>query len=128
MRVRGDYFSYGAPTDPCNTLEYGETEDYSFTTGATGTGITNYQTYYLGQNYPNPFSQQTYIEYYLPKTGRATISIYNSLGMEVYVLVNELLSAGSYKTKWTPTAFPSGLYYYQLRTDDYKETKMLILQ
>ena len=83
--------------------------------------------YFLDQNYPNPFNPRTIIKFSLPTSGFTTIKIYNSLGEEVAVLFDEESSVGVYKTEWNAAGFPSGIYFYQLRTTEYFETKKMLL-
>ena len=83
--------------------------------------------YDLKQNYPNPFNPSTTIEYSLPKSGFITLIIYNNLGQEVTTLMSRYLSAGNYKTQWNASGYPSGIYFYQLRTENFVQTRKLIL-
>jgi len=53
--------------------------------------------------------------------------IYDLLGREIEVIVNENLKAGSYSFKWNASNYPSGLYFYKLTTNDFTETKKMIL-
>jgi hypothetical protein len=82
--------------------------------------------YNLLQNYPNPFNPATNIRFDLPKSANVKITIYNILGMEVDVLVNEYLKAGQYLTKWHPVNVSSGIYFYTLETNEYKKTQKMI--
>jgi len=70
----------------------------------------------LKQNYPNPFNPTTLIKYQLPMTSNVELSIFNTLGQKVVVLVSEKQSAGSYQVDWDASAFSSGVYYYSLST------------
>lgn len=83
--------------------------------------------YNLFQNYPNPFNPKTNIQFDIPTSGFTKITIYDILGCKVIVLVNQELQAGSYKTDWDGTDYPSGIYFYRLETDSYKESKRMIL-
>ncbi|MCY7361065.1 MAG: T9SS type A sorting domain-containing protein [Ignavibacteria bacterium] len=86
----------------------------------------------LNQNYPNPFNPSTIINYTIPysvnrETSNVKLIIYNSSGKEVRVLVNENKSAGSYSVNWNASNFPSGIYYYTIKTGNYSDTKKMIL-
>ncbi|MCX7797475.1 MAG: T9SS type A sorting domain-containing protein [Melioribacter sp.] len=87
----------------------------------------------LEQNYPNPFNPTTNITYALPKTSNVTLVIYNALGQEVAKLVdNKLQSAGRYTITWDGKNrfgqnLSSGIYFYQLRTDEVAITKKMSL-
>lgn len=83
--------------------------------------------YKLFQNYPNPFNPVTNIRFDLPKNGFVTLKVFDILGREVTTLVDEKLSAGSYETSWEGSGFPSGVYFYRLVTDDFKQIKKMIL-
>lgn len=81
----------------------------------------------LRQNYPNPFNPKTTIEFSIKGLSPATLKIYNLIGEEVAVLVNEVLSAGSYRIVWNAEDLPSGVYFYRLKTDGFIETRKMIL-
>ena len=86
----------------------------------------------LAQNYPNPFNPSTMIKYSIPNAGTGlalsvTLKVYDVLGKEITTLVNEYKTAGSYKVEFDAGGLSSGVYYYQLRADDYIETKKLVL-
>ena len=53
--------------------------------------------------------------------------VYNSLGKEVSVLVNEKLNAGSYEVDWDGSGYPSGVYFYKLTTNEFSDVKKMIL-
>ncbi len=80
-------------------------------------GIENEQiplTFNLFQNYPNPFNSSTCISYQIPQNCQVRLSVFNLLGQEVDVLVNEFQRANEYVIKWQPKNLPSGIYIYQL--------------
>ena len=62
-----------------------------------------------------------------PKERGVKLTIYDVLGKEAAVLVNENLKAGSYEVEWDASEFPSGDYFYQLSTTGYTETKKMLL-
>lgn len=68
----------------------------------------------LLQNYPNPFNSSTIISYSLPFFGFTTLKIYDLLGREVALLVNEYKDAGRYEIAWDATNQPSGVYFYRI--------------
>ena len=53
--------------------------------------------------------------------------VYDILGREIAVLVNEKLKAGTYEAEWDASSYPSGVYFYKLITDSYTETKKMVL-
>ena len=82
----------------------------------------------LHQNYPNPFNPSTTIAFDLPKTSKVTLKIFNIIGEEVTTLVSDRLSAGSYTYKWyQPVGMASDVYFYRLDTDQYVQTRKMIL-
>jgi len=89
--------------------------------------------YILEQNYPNPFNPTTTLTYILPKTSNVTLTIYNSLGQEVAKLVNnQIQNAGKYTVTWNGKNFSgqtlsSGIYFYQLKTDEITLTRKMTL-
>ena len=83
--------------------------------------------YSLEQNYPNPFNPSTTITFTISSSGFSTLKIYNSIGEIVEVLLDKELSSGSYKIEWNASKYPSGVYFYQLITNEFFETKKMIL-
>ncbi len=95
----------------------------------------------LSQNYPNPFNPVTKIKFQIPLSrgvsadgGRGVLtqlSIYDALGKEIQMLVNEQLNAGTYEVEWSAGGgavdYPSGVYYYKLSAGEYTETKKMVL-
>ena len=81
----------------------------------------------LSQNYPNPFNPVTKIKYDVPKSSLVKIIIYDVLGREIETLVNEGLKPGSYEVTWDGSRYASGVYFYKLMTDEYAETKKMVL-
>jgi hypothetical protein len=94
--------------------------------------------YKLLQNYPNPFNPATKIKFDippskgvgLPAAGRGMtvqLVIYDILGREIATLVNEQLKPGTYEVEWDGSNYPSGVYFYKLITQNYSETKKMVL-
>lgn len=81
----------------------------------------------LKQNYPNPFNPVTNIEFDLPKKEFVNLKIYNSIGEEIAVLVNEVKGAGTYKVDWDAKNLPSGAYYYRITAGDFVQTNKMML-
>jgi len=81
----------------------------------------------LKQNFPNPFNPNTSIEFSIPKETYISIKIYNSIGQLYRTEVNQELSAGTYKINVEMSDFPSGIFFYQLITNDFKETKKMVM-
>ena len=83
--------------------------------------------YGLSQNYPNPFNPSTTIKYELPKSSMVRLSVYDLLGREVSVLVNERRDAGVHEVKLDASGLSSGVYLCRLQAGDFTQTKRLLL-
>ncbi|MFI5407574.1 MAG: T9SS type A sorting domain-containing protein, partial [Nitrososphaerales archaeon] len=81
----------------------------------------------LSQNYPNPFNPVTNIQYVVDSRQSVTLKVYDLLGNEVAVLVNEVKPAGKYEVEFSAIILPSGIYFYRLQAGDFIETKKMIL-
>ena len=93
------------------------------------TTITNYE---LQQNYPNPFNPATTISFTIPERSNVKVVVYDMLGQEVATLVNEEKTAGSYNIEWNSLdsngfQASSGIYFYSLEADNFKETRRMML-
>ena len=84
-------------------------------------------SYSLSQNYPNPFNPVTTIQYAVSKPGHVGLKIFNAMGQEVAVLVNEKKIPGRYDVQWHAEDLPSGVYVYRLQAGKYIEKKKLVL-
>jgi len=83
--------------------------------------------YSLSQNFPNPFNPSTKISWQVPVGSWQTLKVYDVLGNEVATLVDEYIPAGSFEVEWNASNYPSGVYFYQLKTENYIENKKMIL-
>ena len=83
--------------------------------------------YELYQNFPNPFNPVTNIEYKITRTGFVSLKVYDVLGNEVATLISETSNSGKFSIKFDATGLTSGIYYYQLLSDEIIETKKMIL-
>lgn len=81
----------------------------------------------LDQNYPNPFNPSTRITYAVPHDAHVRLVVYNSLGMEVAVLVDETLPAGYYEADFEATGLATGTYLYRMTTGDFTQTRTMTL-
>ncbi len=105
---------------------------YTLTEGGVLLGVNNTGSeipvqYELLQNYPNPFNPATIITFDLPKAGPVKLIIYDILGKEVKVLVNEFLQPAKYEVNWNARDLPSGVYFYKMETAGFADTKKMIL-
>ena len=81
----------------------------------------------LSQNYPNPFNPATQIAFALPQAGPVRLAVYDVLGREVAVLVDEHLSAGTHEATFEATGLPSGVYLYRLEAHSFTRTQRMLL-
>lgn len=95
----------------------------------SSTGITEDipERFELSNAYPNPFNPTTTIEYALPNNSHVRLTIYNLMGQEVVVLVNEECHAGYYSVNWNATGLSSGVYFYRIEAGDFRRTKKMVL-
>lgn len=98
-----------------------------------GTSINGNKTgqipnkFILEQNYPNPFNPETLIKYSVPYSSNISIKIYNILGVEVATLFKGNKQTGEYAVKFNGNNLASGIYLCRLETDNFSETKKLML-
>jgi hypothetical protein len=78
-------------------------------------------------SYPNPFNASTTIRYEIGSREPVVISVFDLLGREVAVLVNETKSPGRYETTWGATGYPSGVYFLRIHAGDFAHTKKLVV-
>jgi hypothetical protein len=85
------------------------------------------EEYSLGQNYPNPFNPTTTIKYQIPEVSFITLKVYDVLGNEIAILVNEERPIGNYEIEFDASYLASGIYFYRIQAGNYVETKKMIL-
>ena len=113
-------------------------KSFQFTTNSTPTSINESQgnllpgKFYLYQNYPNPFNPVTTIKYtipYLKAKGDATLQlkVYDILGRDIATLVNKKQQPGTYEVTFDGSKLTSGVYLYTIKSDNYADTKKLVL-
>ena len=85
------------------------------------------QKFELYQNHPNPFNPSTRIKYTLTTDDFVNLTVYNALGKTVSVLVDEQKPAGNYEIQFDASDLPSGVYFYRLETNDFTNTKKMML-
>jgi hypothetical protein len=83
--------------------------------------------YSLSQNYPNPFNPSTGIRYQLAGTSDVRLVVYDLLGREVALLIDEKQAAGNYRVNWNAAHFSSGVYFYRLTAGTFRETRRMLL-
>ena len=107
----------------------------SFGTALLTTGVVGIETqipgvvtsYSLDQNYPNPFNPSTQITYSIPKSEKVKLTVYNVLGNQVAVLVDQVQSQGIYTKTFNAQGLASGIYFYKLETGSKVMAKKMML-
>ncbi len=87
----------------------------------------NSDGYALYQSYPNPFKTNANIMYTIPRYEKTSIKVFNYLGQEIATLVDKYEPAGTYIVPFNGTGLASGVYYYNIHTATFNETKKMIL-
>ncbi|NOZ61213.1 MAG: T9SS type A sorting domain-containing protein [Calditrichaeota bacterium] len=143
--LEGDYhtgvYLSGYSSDPAQRSFYLSTgvdltgQDFVLSPGsgvAVKDRILQPTTIHLFQNFPNPFNPTTQIRFELPQPEHVTLSVFNASGQLVKVLQNGRISAGSHEIEWDGTdqfgrKVVSGVYFYQLKINNFQEVKRMIL-
>jgi hypothetical protein len=100
---------------------------YSQTIGINTISTETPEAFSLKQNYPNPFNPTTNFEFRIADFGFVNLTIYDAMGREVETLVNGELKPGTYKAEWNASNYPSGVYFYRLNTENFFDTKKMML-
>lgn len=117
-------------------LNYSGSASEEFTNTTSGVELVDNDiipnNFALSQNYPNPFNPSTKIDFTIPNKAHVRLDIYNLLGREVATLINSKLAAGNYVVDWDGrdnkgVNVASGIYFYRMASDDYSESKKMIL-
>mgnify|MGYP001190434466 FL=1 len=111
----------------CSVHNYGIYRSASPVSVISDQEYFNSDAYLLSQNYPNPFNPTTTISYQIKEGGLVQLKVYNILGKEVAILVNEEKSPGSYLVKFEESNLSSGVYFYSLRINRFIENMKMIL-
>jgi hypothetical protein len=85
------------------------------------------QNFRLEQNYPNPFNPSTTIRYSLPERGEIELVVYDALGKQIETLISGDHDAGVYEVDFDATGLTSGVYFYQIKSGSFTETRKLVL-
>jgi hypothetical protein len=87
----------------------------------------NKDSYFNSKNYPNPFNPSTTISYVLPNATHVRLTVYDRIGREVKVLLDDSQSEGTHTVDFNGTDLPSGIYFYRIKTSEKTEVKKMIL-
>ena len=100
--------------------------DPSLVTGVATSEISRIQNCNLSDCYPNPFNPVTVVRYQLNKMDHVKLTVYDLLGREVAVLVDEVKSEGTYEARWDASHVSSGVYFCHMQTGTYEKTKRMV--
>jgi alpha-glucosidase (family GH31 glycosyl hydrolase) len=95
----------------------------------TGVSLNNASMpeFTLLQNFPNPFNPSTLIEYSVPARGHVRILVFDILGREIDLVVNEMTEPGLHRVEWNPDDLAGGVYFYRMETGGFVITRKLVL-
>jgi hypothetical protein len=110
------YSVYWTKTDPAPCITYISNENNEVP-----------DNYFLSQNFPNPFNPSTSIKFGITKSSFVKLSVYDLLGRELSVLVNEQKTPGNYIVDFNASELTSGIYYYRIETENFTATKKMVL-
>ena len=122
-----------------NPIPEGWTRDYVFVTKGRythsednkmqgrGNDVNMPKIFKLHQNFPNPFNPKATIKFDLPKDVMVTVKVFDILGREVKILVNDLKKAGYHQTEFDGSNFASGVYFYRIEAGDFVVSKKMVL-
>lgn len=88
---------------------------------------TSKESYFKANNFPNPFNPITTISYNLPQATYVTISVYDRLGRQVQILVDQNQDSGQHSVDFNASEFPSGIYFYRIKTPEKTEVRKMLL-
>ena len=95
--------------------------------GGMEDGARTPEGFTLDQNYPNPFNPTTTIRYAIPSAGQVTLTVFNMIGQEVAVLVNEVQDEGYKTVSFDASNLPSGVYTYRITAGTFSDVKKMLL-
>jgi hypothetical protein len=82
----------------------------------------------LSQNYPNPYSEKTIINYQCPMSCFVSLKVYNVTWKEILTIVYENQSPGTYQAEFDGSALDEGIYYYRMDTENFSDTKKMFIE
>jgi hypothetical protein len=102
-------------------------KEYGTVLGVVGPEPARPSGCWLAQNYPNPFNPVTTINFQLSAVSQTKLSIFDLIGREVDVLVNEMKEAGTYSVQWDASRFSSGVYFMELQSGGVTTLRKMLL-
>jgi hypothetical protein len=129
----GSIYAFGGEDEFGNLVD--KIEELKFITDVKGTEYPIPNEFKVEQNYPNPFNLSTIIRYHVPETSTISIKVFDIMGREVAILMNEEKQPGNYNISFKGNGLASGIYYYRIKGEmnkgtvgkSFTETKKMIL-
>lgn len=103
------------------------TVKYSQPIGITPIGTEVPSDFSIGQNYPNPFNPVTNIKFQIARTGFVSLKVFDVTGKEAAILVNQVLTPGTYNVDFDALHLASGTYFYRIEAGEFTQVKKMIL-
>ncbi len=127
-----DSFSYRGQAIVANHQLFVASDDRVLVFGSAETGVEGPKdavlpAYELMQNHPNPFNLQTTIKFSLPQSEFVDLKVYNTLGEEIYTLVNEERAPGLHSIDFDGTHLSGGMYFYKISAGSFVNTRQMLL-
>jgi hypothetical protein len=94
---------------------------------ASVVSVEEIRYFWLNQNIPNPFSQETQFNFYLPRASHVEFSILDMLGKTIEIIISEDMEAGEHSKRFQSNNLLPGVYYYKLETPNYYETRKMVI-
>jgi len=110
-----------------NTVKVAGPSEFGKSSGENHTIVENNLINKLEQNFPNPFNPVTQISFSIKENSNVILTIFDILGNKLFTLIDEQLSAGNHKVKFDGSQLQSGIYFYEIRVNKFRDTKKLIL-
>jgi hypothetical protein len=111
----------------CDSVRISFPSSLNIITGVDDKESLTERKFELSQNFPNPFNPATIIKYQIPKDNHVSLKVYDMLGREVMILVNEYKRAGKYTAYFNASNLSSGVYVYELRSASSSQVRKMLL-
>jgi len=121
------YKFYVLSQDHVGNMETDPVEVMEIITGMENDQVEIPSEFELKQNYPNPFNPSTTISFALPDKGKVELVIFNILGEQIAIIIDQELGAGRYDFEWDASGLASGVYIYHLRYKEKQYTRKMLL-
>lgn len=120
-------------TDSLHGWTFGYNKIYRTTTGGVNTEVSEYvnrtgpEKFSLQQNFPNPFNNETVIQFDLNKKEYVSLTVYDLLGKVITTIAEGYYQPGRYTVKFNGDGLPSGIYFYRLQSQGFTDVKKMVL-